>query len=76
MFEHPYSNVKFDINPLSITSSVLLYPGELARVIAAPLRFGKKFGLRGFSQPRHARGLPKDVRAAAIVPNIVRIFIS
>ena len=39
------------------------------------MRFGKKFGLRGFSQPRHAREPPKDVRAAAIAPNIIRIFI-
>ena len=61
---------------LSPTSSFLLYPNQLARVIAAPLRFGKKFGLRGFSQPRHAREQSKDVRAAAIVPNLVRIFIS
>ena len=76
MFEHPYSNVKFDIKPLSLTSSFLLYPGEFARVIAAPLHLGEMFGLRGFWQARRAREQPKDVRAAAIVPNIVRIFIS
>ena len=48
MFEHPYSNVKFNIKPLSLTSSFLLYPDELARIVATPLRLCEKFGLRGF----------------------------
>ena len=76
MLEAPYSNAKFDIKPLSLTSSFLLYPNELVRIIAASSRFGKKFGLRGFRQFRRAGEQPKDVRPAAIVPNIVRIFIS
>ena len=48
MLEHPYSNAKVDIKPLSLTSSFLLYPDELARIVATPLRLCEKFGLRGF----------------------------
>ena len=50
---------------LSPTSSFLLYPNELVRIIAAPSRFGKKFSLRGFWQARRARENPEIVRTAA-----------